>query len=228
MSSIVFPTLKDKKMVQVNLAEEAKKRDNAETANPYFSIEEQETLLEQVKIKYNADVTYGGYGEDRSDLWRNFEVSSRSMIHLGVDVNNLQPKTPICCPVDCEVIHVMQDDTKLNGWGGRVIFRLQKPFLECDYLLVGHLQDLPMCGQKFAAGDYFAQVALSEINGGWFAHVHFQLIKQSMMKVYENNLCLLDGYLLDKDIQNGVSLSEWSADPTSLLFRENVQQNFNA
>jgi murein DD-endopeptidase MepM/ murein hydrolase activator NlpD len=59
------------------------------------------------------------------------------MIHLGVDINNLPDGQDVANVREGVVVFTEVDETKFNGWGGRVI-------VKCDniYYMYGHLQDL--------------------------------------------------------------------------------------
>lgn len=228
MICTVLPTLRKARFIPVNLAKEAAKRQRGKEEkgggggrkNPYVSVTEQNRLLEEVKSRYGADVTFGGYLEDRSALWQGFEPLSATMRHLGVDINNLLPGTPVAAPRDCVVVHTYKDESKHNGWGGRLILRISTAYLDCDYLLIGHLDcaTLPIVGTAFKKGEIVGHIATPDGNGNWFPHGHFQLVKQAMMDRFKADLNAIDGYMLDGDYKDA-STDEWSADPTFLLFQ---------
>lgn len=150
--------------------------------------------------------TYGGWLEPRFKLWENIEplaMKSKTMLHLAVDVNNLEPGTPVLSPCDnMRVIHRMVDESKTNGWGGRVILEIQenskvigspqqqsKSELSSPgtnprkFLLLGHLDPstLPKVDMHFLKGDVIAHIGDESVNGGWFPHVHVQLMTQKFL-----------------------------------------------
>ncbi len=217
----ILPNSINQTFEQVNLADEFMQVFEAATpTNPMNDIEKQEYLLSIVKEKYNTKYTFGGYLEDRSILWKGFEQSG-TMIHLGVDINNLTIGDPVTLPCDGKLVHILKDKSKMNGWGGRLIFRLTTPFNGASYLLYGHLDysswDNLAIGRKFKAGDVVGYIGDSTVNGGWFVHLHCQLIKNEMWWLYSDDLMDLDdldGYLLE-DVHHA---EEYSADPTDLLF----------
>lgn len=138
------------------------------------------------------------------------------MIHLGVDINNLKVGEPVCLPRDAIVVHVLKDESEHNGWGGRLIFKMDKPYKNCDYLLYGHLtHELPEVGMRFKAGDVVGFLGESQKNGGWFVHIHVQLVKQAMIDLFIKDLRFIDGYLLDRDGE--LKASDISDDPTLLI-----------
>jgi hypothetical protein len=222
---IILPRLKNEYFYEVDLAkeyevlkQEKKVPESSDMPNQpgeMKAIEVQDELLTYVQKKYHTKHTIGGYSEDRSKLWLGFEKSAK-MLHLGVDINNLQVGEPVSLPRDAIVIHVLKDTSELNGWGGRLIFKMKTPFQGADYLLYGHLShDLPEVGMVFKAGDIIGHIGNSDQNGGWFVHLHVQLIKQAMIDQYLEDLRYIDGYLLDSDGKTEVS--DISSDPTFLI-----------
>lgn len=182
--------------------------------NPMKTIGLQEELLTYLQKKYDTKYTIGGYLEDRSRLWAGFEESEK-MLHLGVDINNLEVGESVSIPCDAVVIHVFKDESKMNGWGGRLIFKMSRPYRGADYLLYGHLDhDLPLVGTAFKKGDIVGRIGNSDENGGWFIHLHVQLVTQLMIDRFKNDLRYIDGYLLDKD---DIKPEEVGADPTLLI-----------
>jgi len=217
----ILPDLTKYSFTLVNVAEEVSQLyDLSVKDNPMKNYNTQEEALTKIKDKYQTNYTFGGYLEDRSNLWNGFESSSR-MIHLGIDINNLLPGMIVVTPCDMTVVHVMVDQSKFNGWGSRLIFKLKEPYLGADYLLFGHLAnvDLPVVGSEIKKEQKFGQIGDGNDNGGWFIHLHVQLIKQIMFDKYQSNLELLDGYLLDGEIDKGI---DYSSDPTLLVFTTNI------
>ena len=213
MTCIVFPSLSDDVFAQVDLAAETRiALDTSAKVNPMRDGHVQEVLLDAVRRKHKCDHTYGGYGEDRSEMWRGFEDKSKKMIHLGIDVNNLDAGTPLTVPRPCTVVHTSYDAEHFNGWGGRVVLEMETAFRGCKFLIVGHLDPdtLPGVGTHIKYGEMLGLVGGKDSNGGWFTHVHFQLAKNF------EAACDIDGYLLDSDID--MVPDDYAADPTELLF----------
>lgn len=149
---------------------------------------------------------YGGFLENRHGI-----DTGR---HLGIDIC-VDSETNISIPSSCRVIDVYVDDNSPNGWGGRLIFKLDIPFDGSDYLIYGHLCpiNLPNVGSKFNFGDIVGKVANIYESGSWFSHVHVQLITEKFFKFFENDLFNLDGYCHDlfEDVTELVS------DPLNLI-----------
>lgn len=140
--------------------------------------------------------------------------------HLGIDLNNLAALTPVTSPCDAVVYHTM----KLvcwNGWGARIILKMNTPFRNCKYLMYGHLDpaSLPPEGTKVDKGDIVGKIGDIDHNGRWFCHLHVQLNTDYFMQLYENDLDKLDGYALtDEHVRN---VDRLVADPTGLVFESN-------
>lgn len=180
----LFPELKTK-WKQVNLAFLHK---FTEMKTPIVSdLEKQEKLLEYARI-FPDTCTYGGYLEDRDQLWFGKNVPQ---YHLGVDFNNLPKNTSVHSLTDGIVFHIMKDKDKVNGWGGRVIIKN-----EDKYILYGHLShdSLPKIETKVKTGDKIGNIGNSNENGGWFCHLHLQYMTENFVKDYFNDLNVLDGY----------------------------------
>lgn len=150
--------------------------------------------------------TFGGYLENRNGL--------DTGKHLGIDIS-VNPGTEITVPCDCKVIDVYMDKTANNGWGTRIIFQLDKPFLNCDYLIYGHLahSSLPKIGDNIKCGDIVGKVANLEESGTWFPHIHIQLITSKFFSFFINDLENLDGYCHDYN----EDVSSLVADPIGLI-----------
>src|SRR5437868_10839671 len=97
---LILPRLSDEKFIEVDLAAEAdayNKTQHNIGQNPMESAEYQVAFLSHIQNKYKCKYTIGGYCEDRSELWSGFE-QSKSMLHLGVDINNLKVSEPVTVP----------------------------------------------------------------------------------------------------------------------------------
>lgn len=157
--------------IQVNLDEAYQKRTGPplDMSNP----EDQQKLIKEVS---GDKLSYGGFLEDRSAVWKGFE-SGR---HLGVDFNNLQPGEAVGSLVTGKVTHIIKDDTKQNGWGTRII--VTTDIDTC--LLYGHLTKPRVAvGDKVYPGQILGEIAPPETNGGWFPHLHLQMMNKDSLKV---------------------------------------------
>ncbi len=147
----------------------------------------------------NRVCTYGGFGEDRSRLWSGFEPDHALMIHIGVDFNNLLPGQVVTSLTEGRVVHVLNDPHEFNGWGRRVI--IQTGDL---YFLYGHLdprRETVSLGNKVQPGMEIGQLGDGTNNGGWFAHLHVQVMHESFIN-HSSTVTLdnVDGYVFTQDL----------------------------
>lgn len=119
----------------------------------------------------------GKYNEKRQNMY-NTELfkSEQRNIHMGVD---------IAAPVNAEVYNFFDgeliyktNNTAEGDYGPTLVYRYQ--FGKNDlYALYGHLSleslDIHPIGKKLNKGATLGFIGRSEVNGGWFPHVHFQL-----------------------------------------------------
>jgi len=137
--------------------------------------------------------TYGGYGENRKDIWKGTYLdSTNNYYHLGCDIN-VEKGTEIITSFDAEVIDVFEDlDTKI-GWGGRVILRLKK---ERPFIILAHLDPSTLTYKKYVkAGDLLGKIGTWPTNGNTFEHLHLQLRNT-------DDFATMDGYGSEQDLMN--------------------------
>lgn len=129
------------------------------------------------------EVAYGlgPYAEDRA-VYRTAQFADaaspmRRTVHLGIDVFALKG-TAVHAPLPGVVEHVTYNADPLD-YGHTLILRHDAggaPF----WTLYGHLgaslPDLCGLGQKVAAGQLVAHLGDWHENGGWSAHLHFQVM----------------------------------------------------
>ena len=166
----------------------------ADFPNPLLDVNYFRNWLEHIHDRRNTLYSYGGYGEDRSLLWRGHYMHPDAMIHLGVDYN-VESNTLVHMPCDGKVIKSWVDTDQYGGWGGQVICSLTN----YDFFLVfGHLHpwDLPNVKKKVKAGDVIGVVAPHVNNGGWYPHLHLQCISKNI------SLDSFDGYGSLEDLKN--------------------------
>jgi hypothetical protein len=202
--SCLFPGSPCKPWKKVNLNDEflLELKKNQYVPN-MRSLKDQDALLK--KVSYDDECyTYGGYGEDRSDLWDGFEPKMKRMIHLGLDLNNLPVGQAVASISSGAVVHIMNDKTRVNGWGNRIIICYDYGFISKfqpirytkSYFLYGHL-DESKCpvklGDKIKQFDIIGYIGEGKSNGGWFPHLHLQIMSEQFLekfKTYEE----IDGY----------------------------------
>lgn len=121
---------------------------------------------------------YGGYIEkrnlyERSPLFK-AENGFRN-IHLGTDIWS-EAGTEMFAPMDLK-IHSFQDNDNFGDYGPTVIFEGNADF---PFILMGHLSraDLQLWSSKteFKKGEVIGHFGEKHENGGWYPHVHLQVI----------------------------------------------------
>ncbi len=128
-------------------------------------------------------VTYGlgPYGEDRA-VYRTAQFADaaspmRRTVHLGVDVF-AQTGTAVHAPLPGVVEHVTYNADPLD-YGHTLILRHAAggvPFRTLYGHLGASLPDLCRVGETVAAGQLVAHLGDWHENGGWSAHLHFQVM----------------------------------------------------
>ncbi|MDE2213387.1 MAG: peptidoglycan DD-metalloendopeptidase family protein [Patescibacteria group bacterium] len=171
-------------------------------------------MIDEFHRARKADYSYGGYMENRPALWRGTYLdATESYLHLGVDFN-VPAGTRVCPSVRCTVVYIDHDPPgEKYGWGTRVIVRLKDHDL---YAIYAHLDRSLMCqvGDELEAETLFGKVGLPSCNGGWFPHLHVQLLIPEVFMVLTYDPKRIDGYGIIKDIQE---LSRKFPDPLAYL-----------
>lgn len=135
-----------------------------------------EAGIARMMTERGLDVLVGRYAENR-DVYRGeaFEAEHRS-IHLGIDL--FQPAgSPIFAPYD----GLVEDVCPMPGpgnYGHAILLRHSTEEGTPFWTLYGHLgsDGLPSPRATVHAGDQIATMGTSEVNGGWPAHVHVQVL----------------------------------------------------
>jgi murein DD-endopeptidase MepM/ murein hydrolase activator NlpD len=185
----LFPNLKKGKWIELNLNDESKKT-NIDVLDPVSF----DKWIHELEKERNANYSWGGFLEDRSYIWRNHPGAKNgnpSLIHLGIDYN-VPAGTKVAILADGEVVHVMQNEDNSDGWGGRIIWRLENG----NYLVYGHLKKNIKfkVGDKFKKGDIIGEIGTPDVNGGWFPHLHVQIIDKIFFDKFKDKKDI-DGYL---------------------------------
>lgn len=195
---IIFPTLVNCSWAETNLDSHALNDFPDKTQkNKLLNADFCDEWVREIALKLGADFSWGGHFEDRKHLWRGYYEDAEKVTHLGIDYN-VPSGTVVSAPADCIVVHSWADTCTDNGWGGRLILRLEKPWLNAPYLILGHLahRNLPKEGMVFKTGDIIAETGKPNENGGWFPHLHVQCANEDFYQQHIQDLTLLDGYYL--------------------------------
>ena len=143
-----------------------------------------EAYIAGLSRERGAHAVVGLYHEDRSVYQsENFvsdnDPADRRSVHLGIDLFG-PPGTALYAPLDGEVVSAVDNAIALD-YGPTIILRHKAgPQGPVFYTLYGHLsrQSLGRLtpGTRIGKGQKFAATGDSQVNGGWAAHVHFQII----------------------------------------------------
>lgn len=211
--SVLLPETK-KTFKYVNLGElHTKQYPRLDTS----TLEAQMTLYAIAQGPDTNTATYGGYLEDRTELWKVYypPLAGKITWHLAIDINNLPVYDPVCSLTDGIVVDVYNDvaEAKFNGWGGRVIVQDQH---ENRFVLYGHLDGVCVSvNQNVKRGETLGFVGAPDDNGHWPPHVHLQCMTRAFIKNrYNGKFPMIDGYLQEA---NTDILSRELIDPLTLL-----------
>jgi hypothetical protein len=193
----IFPQFEKAHWAKVDLGEIAKKEFANHSDNPLLNPDFCDKWVNRIAQENHADVTWGGHFEDRKKLWQGYYQDAPVVIHLGVDYN-VPIGTIVTSPASGIIIDSWKDKNLENGWGGRIIMRMDNEWQGASYLIFGHLahDSLPPEGKRLEKGDVLAITGVPEENGGWFPHLHVQCASEEFIHAHRDNLQLLDGYYL--------------------------------
>jgi len=135
----------------------------------------------------DANVAVGGWGEARPIYnGRAFGRASSDPLavarthHLGVDIS-LAAGSHVYAPM-AGIVWAADHAPDPLDYGGYVIFAHQTPTGEKFYSLYGHLDPKSLShltvGTQVQAGEKFAELGIYEENGGWWPHLHLQLMTE--------------------------------------------------
>ena len=99
-------------------------------------------------------------------------------VHVGIDVG-AAPGTAIHAPLD-GTIHSLRDNNAPGDYGPTVVLEHQSSDHPTFWTLYGHLSRESLTrlavGQRLVAGDLLGRLGDVSENGGWWPHVHVQVI----------------------------------------------------
>lgn len=149
--------------------------------NPIFC----DAYLTREAQRRGAHLYAGGYLEDRRDIWRGSYLTPDASVHLGVDVQ-APAGAPVTSPVTGTLHEAWTDPDAEGGWGGRAIIER----VDGSLYIIAHLDLSPALtpDDPVSVGTPLGAVAPRERNGGWFPHVHLQVVRDRA------DLQGLDGY----------------------------------
>lgn len=198
MLNMIFPGLQDASWGYLNLNQVALdwvRAHHIRASEPNLLLVPAEcaSVIRAAHVERGIDVSYGGWLEDRRDIWRgSYLDKQRTYIHLGVDFN-VPAGTQVAATHKARVV-LIDSDVEEGGWGTRVVLRPHNPAL--PLLIYAHLDpDTKLrLADVVSPGTVFARVGKPPENGGWFPHLHVQCVTD------EAALRDLDGYCDERDL----------------------------
>ncbi len=143
------------------------------------------------------------YLEKRSTILRHYPeiINEKRVFHAGLDI--ITPyNTPLFAPLDAEV-YAIGKEKELGLYGGYICLK-HRVGGAVFYSFYGHLktpQEVEV-RQEIKAGESFAFLGKESDSGGWFSHLHLQILTQKAID--EGHL--LTGYITPAMLQQVESL----------------------
>ena len=169
-----------------------------------------EAILNELK---NSGMKWGigKYLEERRNILRGSIniINEKRIYHLGLDI--IVPfNSVLFCPLDVYVYRLDKKKEKGN-YGGYLIIKHQTKN-QTFYSLYGHLKTPHkiQLGQKILAGQELARTGKETDSGGWFCHLHLQIITQKAMNEGYSEW----GYISEKLLSK---VEEYFPNPNSLF-----------
>lgn len=212
----IFPTLTGTRWVIADLADKIGTVHATQNKNPCLRPGSMDRFVANLHKQLGTDYSYGGYSEDRSQLWQGSYLEPDQAVHCGIDLN-VPAGTPVVLAHETKILKVMHDTEKF-GWGTAVSCELVKPIGKIAGFIIAHMADdiFVMGGQVLSPGAYVGEVGRHAENGWWYQHLHVQAFTQAELNHHGGDIFghRFDGY--DK----AASISARFPDPTPLLYRD--------
>lgn len=202
-SAMLFPELNRKDFALVNLNDEARNwlaGQSSSMTNPLLDSTVCQQFIDDYHQRAGTQFSFGGWLEDRSNfLLGSYLDKEQRYTHLGVDFN-VPAGTRVAVNRSCKVIRIDDDFPEEHGWGVRVIVR----DLASDSMIIyAHLDRriLVAVDDEIEPGTVIGFVGTPLHNGGWFPHLHVQVVDGGYYaELLKNDLRDLDGYGPSEDI----------------------------
>lgn len=163
---------------------------STQIATPPQDTNDQEWFINTLHHQLGCDYSSGGYLENRTKLLIHTYLNGRTAIHLGIDYN-VPSATRVYTPWDGEIIKITNDKDTNGGWGGRIdLYNKEYEY----YFIIAHLSPITYLTTSLGVlqrqGEFIGLVGDHKENGGWFPHVHLQIVTP---REYDTNM-EIDGY----------------------------------
>ena len=169
---------------------------NPATKSPFLAPDFLHDFLEVFHRHAGVAYSWGGYLEDRRNLWKGSYLDDHAAVHLGIDVN-VPAGSRISVAYACHVERIVHDPDQNGGWGSVIMFALDQPVGQISHFLYAHfgrngiqVQE----GQNLKAGDIAGILGKPHENGGWYEHLHVQAMTAQAWNRLRGDLAKFDGY----------------------------------
>ena len=124
----------------------------------------------------------GKYLEERRNILRGSIniINEKRIYHLGLDI--IVPYSSVVfCPLD-GTVYKLGKETQKGNYGGYLVIKHEIKD-QTFYSLYGHLKTphKVKLGQELVAGQEIGKIGKESDSGGWFCHLHLQIITQKAM-----------------------------------------------
>jgi murein DD-endopeptidase MepM/ murein hydrolase activator NlpD len=192
----IFPALEGKKARYINMNECALSSKKQPARSRYLDADLTDRALARLHHRWGVEYSFGGYLEDRRDLWRGSYLNPEKAVHVAIDVN-IPADTALTVKYPGTVTKIIHDHEQDGGWGGVIMFRLDKPIGRISHFLYAHLAKGSVKhkeGDAVSPGDIVGLVGRCHENGGWYEHLHVQAMTQEAWDLFKGDLSKFDGY----------------------------------
>ncbi len=173
---------------KLDLEKESKKTKNVNFSDPV----ECEKWLKSVHKKKKIDFSYGGFLENRENLWKNHYNSKKQIfIHEGMDFN-VPVNTEVFLFEEGEVVEIIREPKLNGGWGNAAVFWMPKTG---RYVIFAHMKKKLFVKKKkfYKKGQRIGFVGSHCENGNYFPHLHIQIMKPEFAAKYKK-FKYIEGY----------------------------------
>ena len=216
----VFPELRGEFAVCVNMDNLAQPKVIRKGESLFLDPPLTQKYLKSLHIRQQAAYSFGGYLEDRRNLWAGSYMEPDKSVHLGIDIN-APAGTSVAVSHPSKVVKIVHDSDQDGGWGSVIVFELEKPMGNISHFLYAHLSkdDIRVkIGESVDSRDVVATLGKPTENGGWYEHLHVQAMTPEAWAMLKDrsDMGAFDGY--DSMPPKGQE-HHLSPDPLLLLFR---------
>lgn len=209
----VFPALKDKPALCFDMNEFWGRALPGKMLEPGLAHQ----FLRALHKGWGVAYSFGGYLENREDLWAGSYMEPDKAVHLGIDVN-APAGTEVAVVHKSTVAKIIHDPDQDGGWGSVIIFQLENPIGDISYFIYAHLSrdDIRVdIGESVEAGQVVASLGAPDVNGGWYEHLHVQAMNPEAWNMVKDrdDMGAFDGY----DSRPEQKAHHLSPDPAPLL-----------